>query len=193
MSRPGTLPAGRTLVRQPAQFRRTLRRWLARYGPWEGRTGAVGGQLLYVVAYLLAAVWAREFGIGGSILIWFPPAGVAIAAVTLVGVRMLPAVLLAELLSTVFVMGFGEEFGPGLLVLNTVAIGGAYVLSGEALRRSGFDPSFAGVSDLLHFVACRCRGRRSAARRGRRDLGAGARRPRARRRRAAAGRHLLRR
>ncbi len=120
---------------------------------WEGRTGAVGGQLLYVVAYLLAAVWAREFGIGGSILIWFPPAGVAIAAVTLVGVRMLPAVLLAELLSTVFVMGFGEEFGPGLLVLNTVAIGGAYVLSGEALRRSGFDPSFAGVSDLLHFVA----------------------------------------
>ena len=40
-------------------------------------------------------------GIGGSILIWFPPAGVAIAAVTLVGVRMLPAVLVAELLSTV--------------------------------------------------------------------------------------------
>src|SRR5690606_34984060 len=113
----------------------------------------LAGHLLLVAAYLAAAVWAREFGIGGSVLIWFPPAGVAIAAVTLAGLRVAPTLLLAELLSTVLVMGFGDEFGPALLALNTVAITGAYVRSGEALRRSGFSPRFDTVGDLLHFIA----------------------------------------
>lgn len=107
----------------------------------------------FLVAYLAAALWAREFSIEGSVLIWFPPAGVAVAGMTLGGMRFLPTVLVAEAASTAFVTGYADELGVGLTTLNTVLIVGAYAAGAEALRRSGFDPELRTLPDLLHFTA----------------------------------------
>ena len=112
----------------------------------------VGAHLLVAAAYLTAAAWATRFGIGGSVLIWFPPAGVAVAVVALGGWRFVPTLAAAEMASTIWVTGFAEEFGPVLLVVNTVAIVGAYTFGAMAMRRSGTDPELRRAIDLLHFV-----------------------------------------
>src|SRR5258706_195884 len=75
---------------------------------------------LFVVAYLAAAKWAIRFDIGGSVLIWFPPAGVALAGFFLIGPRLYPFAVAAEVVSTAYVTGFGATFGVGANVVNAV-------------------------------------------------------------------------
>ena len=101
-----------------------------------------------VVGYLAAAYWARYVSIPGPVLVWFPPAGVAVGVLYL-RPRLLPLLVAVEVLSTALVMGMADEFGPAGLVVNAVVIVGAYHLAGEALRRLGFDPRMRRSDDLL--------------------------------------------
>jgi hypothetical protein len=75
-----------------------------------------------VVAYLLAALWAKEISLPGSVLIWFPPAGVAIALAYLRPRLAIPVVIVAELVSTPVIMGLGQEYGALPLVVNAVGL-----------------------------------------------------------------------
>lgn len=100
------------------------------------------------VAYLAAAYWARHVSIPGPVLVWFPPAGVAIACLYL-RPRLFPVLVVAEVVSTAVVMDLAEEFGPVGLLVNAVVIVGAYHLAGETLRRLHFDPRMRSSDDLL--------------------------------------------
>jgi len=119
-----------------------------RSGPGSAAAVASG----YLGLYLLAAVWARAFNIDSSVLVWFPPAGVAIAGFWFFGWRLLPVAIVAEILSSVFVFDVGEQFGATALIVNCTLIPLAYALGAELLRWSRFDPSFARFHDALSFV-----------------------------------------
>jgi diguanylate cyclase (GGDEF)-like protein/PAS domain S-box-containing protein len=106
----------------------------------------------YIGLYLLAAVWARAFNIDSSVLVWFPPAGVAIAGFWFFGWRLLPIAIVAELLSSIFVFDVGTLFGASGLIVNCTLIPVAYGLGAELLRWSHFDPSFARFHDALAFM-----------------------------------------
>ncbi|HMS88087.1 MAG TPA: EAL domain-containing protein [Acidimicrobiales bacterium] len=101
-----------------------------------------------VVAYLGAAYWARFVSIPGPVLVWFPPAGLAVGVLYL-RPRLFPLLVAAEVVSTAVVMDLADEFGPVGLVVNALVIVGAYHLAGETLRRLRFDPRMRSSDDLL--------------------------------------------
>ncbi|MCB0988641.1 MAG: EAL domain-containing protein [Microthrixaceae bacterium] len=103
--------------------------------------------VLSVTGYLLAAYWARHRSLPGPILIWFPPAGVAIAVLFL-RPRLLPLLVAAEVLSTAVIMGMADEFGVVGLVVNALVIVGSYHLAALTLRRMGLDPRLRSPNDL---------------------------------------------
>jgi diguanylate cyclase (GGDEF)-like protein/PAS domain S-box-containing protein len=103
--------------------------------------------ILTFAAYLAAAVWAREISLEGPALIWFPPAAVAIA-VLYFRPRFLGLIVLAELVSTPFIMGLGDEYGPVLLVVNSVGLTLAYALGAWVLRRLALRPQLRDPEDL---------------------------------------------
>lgn len=104
-----------------------------------------------VAAYLGAAVWARDISIPGPVLVWFPPAGVAIGVLYL-RPRLFPLLVVAEVVSTAWIMGLAEEYGPLGLVVNALMIVGAYHLAGETLRRLDFDPRMRSSDDLVRLT-----------------------------------------
>ncbi|MEO6629091.1 MAG: MASE1 domain-containing protein, partial [Aquihabitans sp.] len=101
-----------------------------------------------VAAYLGGALWARYISIPGPALVWFPPAGIAIACLYL-RPRILPALVLAEMFSTRVIMGLGHEYGVLPLTLNAVGIVGAYGLAAAAMRRLRLDPRLRSSDDLV--------------------------------------------
>ncbi|MCU1372512.1 MAG: diguanylate cyclase/phosphodiesterase [Ilumatobacteraceae bacterium] len=103
--------------------------------------------VLALGAYLAAALWAREISLEGPALIWFPPAAVAIA-VCYFRPKLVWVVVVAELVSTPLVMGLGAEYGPLLLVVNSVGLALAYALGGWVLRRLALDPRLRDPEDL---------------------------------------------
>jgi diguanylate cyclase (GGDEF)-like protein/PAS domain S-box-containing protein len=120
-------------------------------GGAERRGGAPPDALIAAAgfaAYLAAAVWAKEISLPGSVLIWFPPAGVAIALAYLRPRVAIPTVIAAELVSTPLIMGLGDEYGPVALVVNSVALALAYALGGWVLRTLALDPALRDPEDL---------------------------------------------
>jgi diguanylate cyclase (GGDEF)-like protein/PAS domain S-box-containing protein len=103
--------------------------------------------VLVLGAYLATAVWAREISLEGPALIWFPPAAVAMAACYF-RPPMVAVVIVAELVSTPIVMGLGEEYGPVLLVVNSVGLAFAYAFGAWMLRRLALDPRLRDPEDL---------------------------------------------
>jgi diguanylate cyclase (GGDEF)-like protein/PAS domain S-box-containing protein len=102
---------------------------------------------LSIGAYLATAVWAREISLEGPALIWFPPAAVAIA-VCYFRPRLVWVIVVAELVSTPLVMGLGEEYGPVLLLVNSVGLAAAYAFAAWVLRRLALDPRLRDPEDL---------------------------------------------
>ena len=105
-----------------------------------------------VLGYLGAALWARQTNLAGPVLVWFPPAGVALAALTF-RPRLLPLIMVAEAFSTVVVMGRGADFGAGGLAVNTLVLGIAYAAGAWVLRRLGVDPTLRTAEDVLTVAA----------------------------------------
>lgn len=103
----------------------------------------------YVALHLMAATWASRIDLGESVLIWFAPAGVAVAALTLGGRRLLPAVFVADVLGTTVVSGFGADFGPLGVVVNAAALAAAYFLGARSMVRLGLDPRLRTTHDLV--------------------------------------------
>jgi diguanylate cyclase (GGDEF)-like protein/PAS domain S-box-containing protein len=107
---------------------------------------------LYVVAYLGAAEWAIQFDLASSALVWFPPAAIAVAAFFLFGPRLFPVAVVAEVLSTAFVTGFGDRFGPLAIGVNAVVLSAAYLAGAMVMRRFGLDPRLRSMRDPLVLV-----------------------------------------
>ena len=109
----------------------------------------VAGAVGYTIMYELAALWAKQFDIGGSTLIWFPPAAVAVGGFYLFGPRLYPVVVIAEIISTAWVTGFGASFGAAGIAVNAMILSVAYLGGGEVLRRLRFDPRLRTLHDVL--------------------------------------------
>ena len=101
-----------------------------------------------IIVYLAVAKIGLEFGvINHSATIFWPPGGVALAAVLLGGARYLPAVFIAACLASVmvnapFIFGLGSAIGN---VLETYL---GYVLLKRAVT---FNRKFDHISDLITF------------------------------------------
>jgi diguanylate cyclase (GGDEF)-like protein/PAS domain S-box-containing protein len=118
--------------------------------PWPRTTSStLAWSVAYVALHLLAAFWASRIDLGESVLIWFPPAGVAVAALTLGGRRLLPAVVVADVLGTTAVSGFGSEFGAVGVVLNATVLGLAYFVGARAMVALRLDPRLRSTHDVV--------------------------------------------
>jgi serine phosphatase RsbU (regulator of sigma subunit) len=101
-----------------------------------------------VAAYTVSGKLGLEFAYAShSVTAIWPPTGIALAALTLGGFRLWPAVALGALLTNL------DTGAPALTVVgitcgNTLeALAGAYLL-----RRAGFDPALRRVRDVLYLV-----------------------------------------
>ena len=101
-----------------------------------------------VVGYLLTAWWAKRISLPGTVLIWFPPAGVAIGVLFL-RPRLLPHLVVADIISTVAIMRLGREFGGVGLLVNSTLIVTAYALGAEAMRRLDLSPTLRSSEDVV--------------------------------------------
>ncbi len=104
-----------------------------------------------VVGYLLTAWWAKTISLPGTVLIWFPPAGVAIGVLFL-RPRLLPHLVVADIISTVAIMRLGREFGGVGLLVNSTLIVTAYALGAEAMRRLDLSPTLRSSEDVVALV-----------------------------------------
>lgn len=108
---------------------------------------AVGAAL--VVAYLLLALAGRELGVFGPLSVWYPPAGLALAAGLLVGWAALPVLAVAELLGGALVFSVGDDFTVLQQVVNALAYATVWCGAGEALRRNDVRVPIASVRDAV--------------------------------------------
>ncbi|MEO6988137.1 MAG: EAL domain-containing protein [Aquihabitans sp.] len=102
-------------------------------------------------AYLLAALWAREISLNSPVLIWFPPAAVAMVAMFF-RPRLLPVFVVAELVSTPLIMGRGADFGVVPLIVNATGISLAYAAAALVMRRLELDWRLRTSDDILRFT-----------------------------------------
>lgn len=102
-----------------------------------------------IAAYLLAALFGMAFGtVGTSVTIFWPSAGIALAALLLGGVRYIPAVFVAEYLVAI-VVDAPTIFAIGASVGNTLETYLGYTL----LRRFGnLDLALVRVRDLFSIL-----------------------------------------
>lgn len=102
-----------------------------------------------IFAYLLAALFGMAFGtVGTSVTIFWPAAGIALAALLLGGVRYIPAVFVAEYLAAI-VVDAPAIFAIGASVGNTLETYIGYTL----LRRFGnIDLALVRVRDLFSIL-----------------------------------------
>lgn len=147
------LPCGRTSVSSLiTKMHQVLHKSLSvSLGRLSGR-GLMAGMFVFV-GYLLAAQLGRVLGVHleeAPIFLW-PPAGFAIAALYLAGLRSAPYVLAASAVNVFLFIGLPLESGIGIVLGSTAqAALGAWIL-----RRFGLDPKFGALKDfvLLAFVA----------------------------------------
>jgi signal transduction histidine kinase len=111
-------------------------------------------RLLAQVAALCGIYYAAaRFGlwfatVGKSVTLIWPPAGISIAALALVGLDLWPGVALGAFMVNLLTPGVPVGSALGMAAGNTLeAIVGAYLL-----RRTGFSPRFERISDVVRFV-----------------------------------------
>lgn len=106
----------------------------------------------FVAAYVALAAWGEAVAVAPSVTLWYPPPGLAVAAVLLGGARFVAPTIVAELVVSVAVFDVAATFGIGLTLLNAVWVGGSYALVGLVLRRLSLDPTIPDVASLSTFA-----------------------------------------
>lgn len=109
-----------------------MRMQLGRWGRWLAISAAI------VVSYVALAVAGRELGVFGPLSVWFPPAGLALAAGLVARWRALPSLAVSEFISGALVFGIADEFTVLQMVLNAAGYASVWCLAGALLHRRGF-------------------------------------------------------
>ena len=109
--------------------------------PWLQHLAMVG-------AYVALAAWGEAVSGAASVTLWYPPPGLAVAAVLLGGTRFVAPTIVAELIVSLAVFDVAGDFGIGLTLLNAVLVGGSYALVGLVLRRLAIDPTVPDLRSL---------------------------------------------
>ncbi len=94
----------------------------------------IAGGLVVAAAYVAMAWLGRAIGSIGSLTVWYPPAGLAMAGGVLFGWWALPFAALGELVASVAVFDVDEAFSPVQLVVNAVGYGSIWGAAGVLLR-----------------------------------------------------------
>lgn len=107
--------------------------------------------LLFVAGYVGGAAWGIDLAEESGISPWYPPAGLSLALIILLGARWAPAIVVADLAQWATVGGRGS-FGVALAfaVAQAVIFGGAGALLRATLRAQ---PPLTRVADLARFGA----------------------------------------
>jgi len=111
-------------------------------------TAPVVQVLVVVVAYVALAAWGEAVSGAAAVTLWYPPPGLAVAAVVLGGARFIAPTIVAELIVSVVIFDVADEFGLGLTLLNAVLVGGSYALVGLGLRSISLDLTIPDLSNL---------------------------------------------
>ncbi|UUY03433.1 EAL domain-containing protein [Svornostia abyssi] len=115
---------------------------------WEFRAAVL---VLFVLAYVGGAAWGIELAERSGISPWYPPAGLSLALVILLGPRWAPAIVVADLAQWALVGGRGT-----FLVATAFAVSQALIFAGAGavLRRSlRAEPPLTRLGDLAMFGA----------------------------------------
>jgi diguanylate cyclase (GGDEF)-like protein/putative nucleotidyltransferase with HDIG domain len=109
------------------------------------------GAAAFLAAHLAGAVWGQSFAlVAGGASAWYPPAGLTIAYLVLVGWRAVPVVALANLVAMVAV--FGAPLAPSQL-LWAIALACSYLPFTALVRGLGFREPLGRQRDLALLVA----------------------------------------
>ena len=76
----------------------------------------------FVGAYELGALWGREFETLPGFTPWFPPPGIALAVFLAFGLRFVPVLFVAELISSLLIYQVQDSFSTAQILLGTTAI-----------------------------------------------------------------------
>ena len=113
-----------------------------RWGPAPRRAVVA---VLVVAAYVLLAAAGRELGVFGPLSVWYPPAGLALAAGLVAGWSALPVLAIGEFLGGILVFGVADDFTLLQMVVNAVAYAAVWCLAGDLLRRRDVDVPIVSV------------------------------------------------
>ena len=102
---------------------------------------SLGGGLVLVVAYVGTAWIGSSLGSIGSLTVWYPPAGLALAGAVVVGWPAIPFLAAGELITGVVVFHVDSDFTTTQLVVN--AVGGS--VFAENIRALAFEGRLATV------------------------------------------------
>lgn len=91
--------------------------------------------LAVVVAYVGTAWIGNQLGQVGSLTVWYPPAGLALAGAVVVGWPVIPFLAFGELITGVVVFGVDAEFTRLQLVVNALGYALVWGASGLLVRR----------------------------------------------------------
>lgn len=106
---------------------------------------------LFAGAYVAGAAWGIELAEGEGISPWYPPAGLSLALVILLGPRWAPAIVVADLAQWALVGGRG---GFGVALAFAVAQAVIFAGAGVALRTwLRAQPPLTRIADLVIFGA----------------------------------------
>jgi diguanylate cyclase (GGDEF)-like protein/PAS domain S-box-containing protein len=103
-------------------------------GPRTWRRSLVGG-LALVAAYVSTAWIGNQLGEVGSLTVWYPPAGLALAGVVVVGWPAIPFIAAGELVTGVVVFEVDAAFTDLQLVVNAAGYALVWGASGLLVRR----------------------------------------------------------
>ncbi len=98
----------------------------------------LAASLAIMVAYVALAVAGRELGVFGPLSVWFPPAGLALAAGLVAGWKALPSLAISEFVSGALVFGIADQFTLLQMVVNAIGYAAVWCLAGAFLHRRGF-------------------------------------------------------
>ncbi len=101
------------------------------YQGWRGWALAGG----IVVLYVALAFAGHELGYFGVLSVWYPPAGLALAAGLMWGWRVWPLLAVGELVGGLVVFDIGSSFTWPEMIVNALGYTAIYVAAGLLLRR----------------------------------------------------------
>jgi PAS domain S-box-containing protein len=102
------------------------------------RRAARDGTILLL--YVALGYLGRALGLYDGLAVWFPPAGVALAAAALWGWSVLPVLMVADLVVSVGAFGFHLDANLLQVATSVVLKAGVWCSAGVLLRREGVDP-----------------------------------------------------
>ena len=105
------------------------------------------------LGYVVLAAWGQAVASSEPHAIWYPAAGLGVAVVAWGGSRLVPCVMLAQLVVTIVVVRDAGQLGVTLTVLDAALVGGSYGIVGLLVRADRAARHVRDGRGVLHLLA----------------------------------------